>query len=427
MIGALVLLGAASAQSLSNPSFDAAPAAVVPNLGLPDVPGWTLGPGPDQHADIAQVSPAVLVHCEDVLTFDSVDSGTFVHASALTSLEFGDLTEWVETTVDDLDPALTYRLTFEASTVRHYGQSSGLWRVTFGGEVRDTVPIALPDDNPGQLPWVHVTMDGFVPGASTVLLRFESISLGNGELTSPALPDPKGGCDYSEEQGLTQLLLDGIRIVPDSDGDGLYDTDDPCPDLAGIAPGHHDDDGLSDDEEAFFGTDPCDADTDGDGLDDGTELAMAKYSWCPDPTLADTDGDGLLDGDEVEPPASTAIDVVSCDDETATTTVGLRLPISSPCLVDTDFDGWDDAVERAMGTDPDAPDTDGDGLDDADPAETDPLDCTIPAPEDRPDFKDPIDAVAAGCVCASGRPPGLAWWAVFLLGWRWRRAAGRRW
>jgi hypothetical protein len=87
-----------------------------------------------------------------------------------------------------------------------------------------------------------------------------------------------------------------------------------------------DDDGLSNSEEAFFGTDPEDPDTDDDGLLDGTEVDMADGTGSPDPLDPDSDDDGLLDGDEV-----------------------------------------------LLGTDPSNPDTDGDGVSDAvDPLPTEP-------------------------------------------------------
>ncbi|MEE2751527.1 MAG: hypothetical protein VX519_08845, partial [Myxococcota bacterium] len=52
-------------------------------------------------------------------------------------------------------------------------------------------------------------------------------------------------------------------------------------------------DGLSDQEELEFGTDPELADTDGDGLDDYEESQLGT-----DGTLPDTDGDGYSDFDE---------------------------------------------------------------------------------------------------------------------------------
>ena len=56
-----------------------------------------------------------------------------------------------------------------------------------------------------------------------------------------------------------------------------------------------DGDGLTDAEEALWGTDPHNPDTDGDGLTDGEEVRL-HYT---DPLVADTDGDGFSDGDEV--------------------------------------------------------------------------------------------------------------------------------
>ncbi|MHC4429632.1 MAG: FG-GAP repeat protein, partial [Planctomycetota bacterium] len=58
-------------------------------------------------------------------------------------------------------------------------------------------------------------------------------------------------------------------------------------------------DGLNDYHERFYGTDAADADTDDDGLLDGTEIDIAEDSGCPDALDLDSDGDTLLDGDEV--------------------------------------------------------------------------------------------------------------------------------
>ena len=63
----------------------------------------------------------------------------------------------------------------------------------------------------------------------------------------------------------------------DSDGDGIYDKDDACPEVAGL--------------EAFNG---C-PDTDGDGIEDSkdscpNEAGLAEFNGCPD-----SDGDGVAD------------------------------------------------------------------------------------------------------------------------------------
>jgi len=56
-----------------------------------------------------------------------------------------------------------------------------------------------------------------------------------------------------------------------------------------------DNDGLSDEEEQSFGTDPLSTDTDQDGLTDKEEVKI----YQTDPLNPDTDGDGLKDGEEV--------------------------------------------------------------------------------------------------------------------------------
>ena len=54
-----------------------------------------------------------------------------------------------------------------------------------------------------------------------------------------------------------------------------------------------DKDGLSDEEEAFWGTDPDSLDTDKDGLLDGVEVDFGS-----DPLDPDSDGGGVGDSDE---------------------------------------------------------------------------------------------------------------------------------
>ncbi|MHC4575392.1 MAG: TolB family protein, partial [Planctomycetota bacterium] len=85
-----------------------------------------------------------------------------------------------------------------------------------------------------------------------------------------------------------------------------------------VGPSDFDGDGLSDDDELIYGTDPENPDTDGDGLMDGTEVDMGEGSGCPDPLDPDSDGDTLTDGDEV-----------------------LNLG-TNPCNFDTDGDGVPD-------------------------------------------------------------------------------------
>ncbi len=116
----------------------------------------------------------------------------------------------------------------------------------------------------------------------------------------------------------------------DLDGDGVDDEFDNCPSVAnpdqldtdgdGLGNACDDDDdadGLSDADEAVFGTNPLDPDSDDDGMLDGAEVLAADGTGCPDPLTADSDGDSLSDGAEI-----------TMD--------------TNPCDVDTDGDGVSD-------------------------------------------------------------------------------------
>jgi hypothetical protein len=81
----------------------------------------------------------------------------------------------------------------------------------------------------------------------------------------------------------------------DTDGDGIYDKDDACPEVAGLA--------------QFNG---C-PDTDGDGIDSEDacpEVAgLAALNGCPD-----TDGDGVADKDDACPDVAGLVALKGCPD-----------------------------------------------------------------------------------------------------------------
>ncbi|MGL2992650.1 OmpA family protein [Flavobacterium sp. TSSA_36] len=120
----------------------------------------------------------------------------------------------------------------------------------------------------------------------------------------------------------------------DTDGDGIYDKDDACPDVAGL--------------KQFNG---C-PDTDGDGIVDGSDACpdvagLAAFNGCPD-----TDGDGIADKDDACPdvagPASTKGcpdtdgDGVADKDDKCPTVAGPRENQGCPVVLDADKDGVPD-------------------------------------------------------------------------------------
>jgi uncharacterized repeat protein (TIGR01451 family) len=166
----------------------------------------------------------------------------------------------------------------------------------------------------------------------------------------------------------------------DSDGDGVND---------GLEDKNHD--GRTDADE----TDAADGDTDDDGLGDGAEDADKDGVVDAGETngrLFDSDGDGLSDGVErgvTTPATGTDATRFVADADPTTTTDPLDTDTDDGGLtdgtedtnkngridageknpndpsdddVDTDMDGLDDVTERMLGTDPNDPDSDDDGI-----------------------------------------------------------------
>ena len=147
---------------------------------------------------------------------------------------------------------------------------------------------------------------------------------------------------------------------PDTDNDGLKDGDEV--NVYGTSPVDFDTDGdgLGDGEEVTkYGTDPKDLDTDNDGLEDGYEVMSSRTN----PKKVDTDGDTLSDKDELERyytnPNEADSDGDKLDDYEEIVSYG-----TDPLKADTDDDGLNDYREVELGTNPKNPDSDRDGYED---------------------------------------------------------------
>ncbi|MFZ5477806.1 MAG: MopE-related protein [Myxococcota bacterium] len=139
----------------------------------------------------------------------------------------------------------------------------------------------------------------------------------------------------------------------DTDGDGLEDYTEVTETLTDPNDDDSDDDGLSDgDEVTLHGTDPNDADTDGGGASDGAEVLVdfTDPTDSTDDVQTDTDGDGLTDTDEGL--RGTDRNDPDSDDDGLSDGDEVLVHETDPTEADTDGGGALDGDEVASGTDP---------------------------------------------------------------------------
>lgn len=170
-------------------------------------------------------------------------------------------------------------------------------------------------------------------GSSTTGSRMEMKRFASGTLRDTDQdPDEDGLNNLSEYEAGTDPLN------ADTDGDGLSDWE----------------------EVSSYGTDPLNADSDGDGLIDWLETAV----YGIDPLDPDSDDDGLSDYEEVEIHLTNPTDF-DTDDDWLSDWEEVELSATDPLSWDSDGDFLGDGEELYLhGTDPLNYDTDGDGPDD---------------------------------------------------------------
>ena len=200
------------------------------------------------------------------------------------------------------------------------------------------------------------------------------------ELANNLDPTVDDSAEDPDDDGLTNLEEWNGGETPtnpreaDSDGDDLNDGEEV--NTHGTNPNNADSDadGLNDGDEIAANTEPLDADTDGDEMGDGYEVDNGHDPLLAADAAEDADDDGSLNLEEytrgTDPnKQDTDVDGIFDGAETDTGTfVSASDTGTDPLNPDTDSDGLNDGDELAAGADPFDPDTDGDtvpdGLDD---------------------------------------------------------------
>jgi hypothetical protein len=234
----------------------------------------------------------------------------------------------------------TGRWTYIATT---YNSTNHITKVFMDGKLANTF------QEPGALSIFAVDTAGqplpFTLGAQnnddgTISAQFASLTIAKLRIYDRLSDDASIQATFDNEKA---------QFWPDADNDGLPDWyENLYPTV--LNPGDptdavkdSDNDGLTNLQEFPAGTDPGNADTDGDGLKDGVEtntgVWVSATNTGTDPLKADTDGDSLKDGVE------TKTGILNGANDTGT----------DPNKFDTDGDGFADGQEVFLGADPNNP------------------------------------------------------------------------
>lgn len=146
--------------------------------------------------------------------------------------------------------------------------------------------------------------------------------------TDPTTPsDSADASDPTDASDTSDTSDDPSEVAPDSDGDGIADEEDPCPESATNT--DSDGDGVCDEDDACPQNPEESVDSDGDGFCDGEDDCPQDPAGATDSNEDgacndedDSDGDGINDGEEL--------------------VYGEDCGVSNPYQADSDLDGIDD-------------------------------------------------------------------------------------
>jgi hypothetical protein len=144
---------------------------------------------------------------------------------------------------------------------------------------------------------------GGTPNKGFFRLKYTDQVPGPAETLDTADFDDDGLTNHSEITTTSPTDPQTDPLNPDTDGDGMQDGWEVANGLDPTgsggengAAGDPDGDGLTNAQEAALGTKPNDADSDDDGLEDGEEVQRGTG-----PNIPDSDEDGLQDGEDADP------------------------------------------------------------------------------------------------------------------------------
>ncbi len=165
-----------------------------------------------------------------------------------------------------VEDAITYQYLITEDFETRYFKISLL---TNYGETFESVPFVMKSIENG---YVFELLDSDGDGLADIIELMYGTDVNEADTDMDNLTDYQEICLTGTDPLVYSSVTDGVSDAEaDSDGDG-----------------------LSNEQEIEFGTNPQEADTDEDGLNDDDEIDI----YGTDPILEDTDGDGLKDGDE---------------------------------------------------------------------------------------------------------------------------------